>query len=149
LEIVAPRELVRAAVDSMASQAESKGIKLAADVPGDLPPVRADRAQITRVLVNLLSNSVRHTGEGGRITVRVNRLESAVRFEVQDTGTGIPAEYLPRIFERFVQVPGATGGGAGMGLSIAQTIVKAHGGETFAESELGKGSTFAFTLPLS
>jgi NtrC-family two-component system sensor histidine kinase KinB len=149
LEIVAPGELVRAAVDSMASQAESKGVTLAVDVPADLSPVRADRAQITRVLVNFLSNSVRHTGEGGQITVRVKSLDDRVRFEVQDTGTGIPAEYLPRIFERFVQVPGATGGGAGMGLSIAQTIVKAHGGETSAQSELGKGSTFAFTLPLS
>lgn len=68
---------------------------------------------------------------------------------MSDTGVGIPAEYLPRIFEKFVQVPGATRGGAGLGLSIAQTVVKAHGGEISVISELGKGAAFAFTLPFS
>jgi signal transduction histidine kinase len=132
----------------MASQAEAKGINLASEVPGALPGVLADRAQITRVLVNLLSNALRHTPGGGRISVRATLKENTVAFDVEDTGTGIPKDYIPRIFDRFVQVPGATGGGAGMGLSIAQAIVKAHGGEISAESELGKGSTFTFTLPL-
>jgi signal transduction histidine kinase len=68
---------------------------------------------------------------------------------VSDTGIGIPREYLGRIFERFVQVPGSRRGGAGLGLSIAQTIVRAHGGEIHVESEVGKGSTFSFTLPVA
>ena len=70
-------------------------------------------------------------------------------FHVQDTGIGIAAEFVPHIFERFVQVPGATRGGAGLGLSIAQSIIKAHGGCIRAESEPGKGSLFTFTLPLA
>lgn len=149
IEVVRPDELVQTAVDSVASQAEAKGINLVVEVSDNLPTVKADKEQINRVLVNLLSNALRHTQGGGRITVRANRKDNTAAFEVADTGTGIPREYLPRIFERFVQVPGATGGGAGMGLSIAQAIVKAHGGEISAESELEKGSRFTFTLPLS
>ncbi len=148
LEIVRPNELVQSAVDSMVSQAEAKGIDLVSEIPDGLPIVNADKEQVNRVLINLLSNALRHTQSGGRITVRASRRGMAVAFEIKDTGTGIPKEYLPRIFERFVQVPGATGGGAGMGLSIAQAIVRAHGGEMSAESELGKGSTFTFTLPV-
>lgn len=129
------------------AQAESKGVCLAGDAPADLPAVRADRAQINRVLVNLINNAVRHTPEGGHIAVSARREDDNVAFRVQDTGIGIPQEYLSRIFDRFVQVPGATRGGAGLGLSIARTIVTAHGGAISAESEPGKGSTFTFTLP--
>jgi signal transduction histidine kinase len=135
------------AMESVASQAEAKGIFLKSDVPVTLPAVRADRAQITRVLVNLINNAVRHTPEEGSITVRAYPKNGMVAFEVQDTGVGIPEQYLARIFERFVQVPGATRGGAGLGLSIAQTIIKAHGGTITADSEAGKGTTFTFTLP--
>ncbi|HLV79743.1 MAG TPA: ATP-binding protein, partial [Chthonomonadaceae bacterium] len=146
-EIARPQELVAAAVEAVTAQAEAKGICLAGDAPADLPPVRADRAQIQRVLVNLISNAVRHTPEGGRIAVSARAEGNMVAFRVQDTGAGIPKEYLSRIFERFVQVPGATRGGAGLGLSIARTIVGAHGGAISAESEPGQGSTFTFTLP--
>ncbi len=148
-EIVPPRDLARAAMEGVAPQAEAKGVGVAMDVPAELPGVRADRGQIIRVLLNLLNNAVRHTRAGGSVGVSAAEQEGKVRFEVADTGTGIPPEYLPRIFERFVQVPGATRGGAGLGLSIAQTIIRAHGGEITAESELGKGSRFGFTLPLA
>jgi len=70
-------------------------------------------------------------------------------FSVADTGTGIPAEYLNRIFERFVQVPGARSGGAGLGLSISKKLVELHGGQIGVRSELGKGSTFTFLLPIA
>lgn len=146
-ETISAGKLIGAALDSVTKQAAAKGIILTSDVPEDQPEVRADRAQIARVLVNLLDNAVRHTPSGGRITVSARRLDRKIEFAVEDTGAGIPPEYLPRIFERFVQVPGTTGGGAGMGLSIAQTIVKAHGSEIQVESELGKGSRFTFTLP--
>jgi signal transduction histidine kinase len=79
--------------------------------------------------------------------VRASADANDVRFQVEDTGEGIPKEYLGRIFQRFVQVPGATQGGAGLGLSIAGTIVKAHGGDMSVESEIGRGSRFQFTLP--
>lgn len=146
-EIIPPGELVEAAVKSVQPQAEGQHIALSYEVPLELPPVRADRAQITRVLVNLLSNALRHTPESGSITVRARPAQGNVAFEVEDTGPGIPKEYLPRIFDRFVQVPGATRGGAGLGLSIANTIIRAHGGDIRAESEVGQGSVFTFTLP--
>ena len=145
-ESVAPRDLVEAAFNAVASQAQSKSVHLEMSVAPDLPNVRADRAQINRVLVNLLNNAVRHTTED-EIKVVAQLDDGKVRFQVSDEGEGIPPENLPHIFERFVQVPGATRGGAGLGLSIAQTIVKAHESEISAESELGKGSTFSFALP--
>lgn len=82
------------------------------------------------------------------MTVRASASNNCVTFRVRDTGEGIPKDYLDHIFERFVQVPGATGGGAGLGLSIVRSIVKAHGGEMSVESEVGKGSEFSFTLPI-
>src|SRR5207248_3630507 len=126
-----------------------KGVALSVEAEDTLPPVRADRAQIARVLINLLNNAIQHTPAGGRITVTSRAENGNVRFAVLDTGAGIPQEYLPRIFERFVQVPGATAGGAGLGLPIAKRIVEAHGGTIWAESEVGKGARFFFTVPLA
>jgi NtrC-family two-component system sensor histidine kinase KinB len=146
-ELVEARELIDAAVRSALPQAEEKGIHLQSTVTEDLPQVRADRGQITRVLVNLLNNAVRHSPNGGEVTVTARLIDSRLRVAVIDHGSGIPQEYVPRIFERFVQVPGATRGGAGLGLSIAASIVHAHGGEIRVESEPGKGSEFTFELP--
>lgn len=147
LEPVAPSDLVEPVVRTLKPQAEKASIDLAADLPDALPPVRADRGQIGRVLTNLVSNAIRHTGPGGVVRVVASASNNHVTFRVEDTGQGIPKEYLNRIFDRFVQVPGATGGGAGLGLAIAQNIVKAHGGQIGVESELGKGSAFWFTVP--
>ena len=147
LEIVPPRELVRSAVAAVAAQAQAKGVALREEVAEDLPDVRADRTQMMRVLVNLLGNALRHTPPGGAVTAWTEARGASVALVVEDTGTGIPPDYLPQIFERFVQVPGATRGGAGLGLSLAWTIVTAHGGEITAASELGQGSTFTVTLP--
>lgn len=146
-EAISAGKLIGAALEAIAKQAEAKGIMLTSDVPEEELGAKADRAQISRVLVNLLDNAVRHTPSGGQIKVSARLLDRRIEFAVEDTGAGIPPEYLPRIFERFVQVPGATGGGAGMGLSIAQTIVRAHGSQIEVASELGKGSRFTFTLP--
>ena len=121
-EIVPSAELAASALQAVDASANAKGVNLNHEWPDNLPPVRADRNQITRVLVNLLNNAIRHTPAGGSVTVRVHQESNRVVFQVTDTGTGIPADYLPHIFERFVQVPGATRGGAGLGLSIAQTI---------------------------
>ncbi len=146
-EIVAPAELIQAAVSQTAAAAGAKGMRVAASAAADAVPVRADRAQVVRVLVNLLNNAIRHTPTDGSVSVSAEATPEGVRFAVTDTGVGIPREYLPRIFDRFVQVPGSTRGGAGLGLSIAQTIVKAHGGEITADSSPGQGSTFTFELP--
>lgn len=147
MEIVSPGDLAQSALRQVASAADARKIELTGDFRSDLPAIRADQGQMTRVLVNLLNNAVRHTSEGGSVRLDVRTEGTRVVFRVTDTGSGIPPDYLPRIFERFVQVPGATRGGAGLGLSIARSIVRAHGGEIKAESVLGKGSTFTVALP--
>ncbi len=155
-ELVAPYEIAHNAIRAVSATASAKGVALNTDYEPDLPAVRADRAQITRVLVNLLNNAIRHTPADGMVTVQLSlksaddhdaRKEDLVEFAVRDTGCGIPPEFVDRIFDRFVQVPGATRGGAGLGLSIAGNIIAAHGGEIHAESDIGQGSCFIFTLP--
>lgn len=146
-ELIPPRDLLSVAHHQSATTAEEKGIALGIDVDDDLPVVRADRSQIGRVLTNLISNAIRHTAPGGRVQLRAAKGQNQVTFSVEDTGSGIPKDYLEHIFDRFVQVPGATGGGAGLGLSISRTIVQAHGGDMWVESEIGHGATFHFTLP--
>jgi len=140
-------DLAQGALQATRAAAEKKEIGLMMDVSKDLKPVRADRSQIERVLVNLISNAIRHTPAGGHVKVRAASEGNQVTFTVEDDGEGIPKEYLGQIFDRFVQVPGATSGGAGLGLAIAYNIVKAHGGNIWVESELGQGSAFHFTLP--
>jgi PAS domain S-box-containing protein len=143
---VSPEELVQGAFASVRGTAEMKSVLFTTEVEPDLPMVRADATQITRVLTNLAANAVRHTPSGGTVKIRAERESNQVRFWVEDTGQGIPTDYLPKIFERFVQVPGATGGGAGLGLPISQAIVLAHGSEIKVESQVGEGSKFTFAL---
>lgn len=149
-EWIAPRELIEAAAKGIASQASAKSVQLHTFSRADLPLVRADRAQIGRVLSNLLNNALRHTHSGGEIKIEAEahtrESGNSVIFRVRDNGEGIPAEFLGRIFERFAQVPGATRGGAGLGLPISQTILGAHAGQITVQSELGKGSAFEFAL---
>lgn len=148
LEIVPVAEIVQSAEQAVERQAAAKGVRLETIPVPRIPSLRADRGQIGRVLVNLLNNAIRHTESGGTVRFGVEAGDGDMaRFFVSDTGTGIPPEYLETIFERFVQVPGATKGGAGLGLSVAQSIVTAHGGEIDAKSKVGSGSTFAFTIP--
>jgi signal transduction histidine kinase len=140
--------LVDTAVAAVRSQVEAHACTLTVDVPSVLPTVRADRLQIERVIANLVSNAVRHTERGGEITITATARAGHVAISVADTGSGIPADYLPRIFDKFVQVPNAPSGGAGLGLAIAKHIVEAHGGQISVRSEMGHGTTFTFTLPI-
>jgi PAS domain S-box-containing protein len=146
MERVHPSEILASLAYSLGPTAAAKGVSFVVEKPETDAFVKADRSQIGRVLINLANNAIRHTHPGGRVTVTATASKNEVTFRVEDSGEGIPPEYLKSIFERFVQVPGATQGGAGLGLSIAQTIVKAHGGVMTVESELGKGSKFAFSL---
>jgi NtrC-family two-component system sensor histidine kinase KinB len=141
--------LVRDAVEPLRLQVEAKGLKLSVDAPPDLPPVRADRAQIERVLANLITNAARASEHGGEISVTAEARDDHVAISVVDQGRGIPKEYLPRIFDRFVQVPNAPPGGAGLGLAISRRIVQAHSGQIAVQSEPGRGTSFTFTLPLA
>jgi len=135
--------------ERMKPQSDRAELVLSVDVTPGLRPVQADADRIEQVLVNLLHNAIKFTPAGGRIIVSAYpKNGNAIEIAVKDTGIGISAEDLPRIFERFYKADKARGGGGtGLGLAIAKHIVKAHGGEIRAESVPGQGSTFYFTLP--
>ena len=144
---VAPRHLLNPAVERMRFQAERAGLALRLECADDLPKVLADAGRMEQVLVNLLHNAVKFTHPGGTIAISAYPADSEVVFSIKDTGVGISSDDLPRIFERFYKADRArSGGGTGLGLSIARHMVEAHGGRIWAESELGKGSCFYFSL---
>jgi NtrC-family two-component system sensor histidine kinase KinB len=145
---VRARDLITSAVKELRPQVETKGLELRVEVPPDLPSVIVDRLQIERVISNLVMNALRHTKHGA-IKISAEGRDSHVAVSVCDTGSGIPTEYLPHIFDKFVQVPGAPTGGAGLGLPISKSIVEAHGGQISVQSQVGRGTTFTFTLPLA
>jgi signal transduction histidine kinase len=138
--------LLANAAEDLRPQVESKGLTFQLDLPNNLPEVMVDRSQIERVLNNLVVNAIRYTKQG-EIKVSSELRGSFIAVSISDTGTGIPQEYLPHIFDKFVQVPGAATGGAGLGLAISRLIVEAHGGQISVQSEVTRGSTFTFTLP--
>jgi PAS domain S-box-containing protein len=146
-EAVKIRELLNVATNELRPQVESKGLDFKIEAPIDLPAVRVDRSQVERVLANLVVNAIRYT-KHGEIKISAQPRGNAVAVSVSDTGSGIPAEYLPHIFDKFVQVPGVATGGAGLGLAISRLIVEAHGGQISVQSEPSRGSTFTFTLPV-
>jgi len=147
LATVSARDLLTTAVKELRPQVEGKGLALTVNAPIELPCVSVDRLQIERVISNLVINALRHT-EHGEIKINAEQRDSNVAVSVCDTGSGISGEYLPHIFDKFVQVPGAPTGGAGLGLTISKSIVEAHGGQISVQSEVGRGTTFTFTLPL-
>jgi two-component system, OmpR family, phosphate regulon sensor histidine kinase PhoR len=144
-----PESLLSSVADRMRTQAERAGVTLQVECPPELPAIRADVPRLEQVLVNLIHNSVKFTSPHGIITLLAEGEAGFIRFAVRDTGVGIPADDLLRIFERFFRVDRSrSGGGTGLGLSIARHIVEAHGGQIWAESEEGRGSTFYFTIPI-
>lgn len=146
---LSPKSLLVSAADRMKLQTERANLKLHVNCPSDLPSIHADQARLEQVLVNLIHNAVKFTKPGGEISLEAEAGLGRVRFAVRDSGVGIPAESLPRIFERFYRVDASrTGSGTGLGLSISRHIVEAHGGKIWAESEEGRGSTFYFEIPI-
>jgi signal transduction histidine kinase/DNA-binding NarL/FixJ family response regulator len=146
-----PAGIVREAVELNAAIAAAQSLELHCETVGVPGPVRADRERVHRVLANLVANAIRFTPAGGTVVVRAEPTEDepTVRFSVIDSGTGVAAEDLPNLFVPFWQSQRGQGGGAGLGLAIAQGIVEAHGGRIWAESPAGKGATLSFTLPLA
>jgi two-component system phosphate regulon sensor histidine kinase PhoR len=137
-------------VDRLRAQADRAGLNLDFIIPSTLPKVMADEARVEQVLVNIIHNAIKFTPSGGRISISAKARNNDILVTVSDTGVGIPADDLPRIFERFYKADKSrSGGGTGLGLAIAKHIVEAHGGRIWAESVEGKGSTFNFTLPLA
>lgn len=146
---LSPRELLDEAAATHQTLASSREITLEVGAPAMVPDVLADPDSIRRVLANLVGNALRYTPDSGRIALRARPLPHHVRFEVQDSGPGIAPEHRDRVFDRFYRIPGHEGpdGGAGLGLAIARDLIEHNGGHIGVESEVGRGSTFWFTLP--
>ena len=147
-ELVDPAEVVAEAVDSFMPQAAANNVSLTAGHPTPGFLAEFDAARVLQVLTNLLSNAIKFTPANGKVSVRVDRLNDDVMFTVSDTGPGIPAGMLQSVFVRFLQLAKNDLRSVGLGLYISKCIVERHGGRIWAESTLGQGSTFRFTLPL-
>jgi two-component system sensor histidine kinase BaeS len=139
-----PRALVDAVVASFSPQASEASVRLVGRADDPLPELDVDRVRIGEVLANLVANGLRHTPAGGEVTVAARSVDDGVEFSVADTGTGIDAERLPHVFDRFSRAPDSPG--AGLGLAIAKTLVEAHGGTIRAESG-DVDTTISFVLP--
>jgi signal transduction histidine kinase len=138
--------LVNDAVTSFSTEAAGRNVTLDVQAASELPPMEVDPLRIREVLTNLISNALRHTPEGGRVTVAAATNLDAMVLSVSDTGSGIAAAELPKIFERFYK--GRASRGSGLGLTIARNLVEAHGGEIHADSVEGKGTVISVRLPL-
>lgn len=143
-------EIISRPVDRMQMQAERSGITLVADASRNLPQLKVDLVRIQQVFVNLIHNAIKFTPPGGKITIRAEKEDQNIVFSISDTGVGIPAADLNRIFERFYKSDRSrSSGGTGLGLSIAKHIIEAHGGEIWVDSIQGAGSTFSFSIPIN
>ncbi|MCH8280748.1 MAG: HAMP domain-containing protein, partial [Chloroflexi bacterium] len=146
-------EVVNRSVTAFQTQAKAKGVKLSLSVSPGFPLVVMDRTRISQVIANLLDNAINHTPEGGLVNVNVEKAGSGMaRVTVEDAGEGIAPEDIPMVFERFYRVDPSRAratGGVGLGLTIAKKLIEAHDGAIHAESTPGKGSRFAFDLPLA
>ena len=150
LALTPAHEMIAQAVERLITQAERAGLAIEIQCPDSLPKVLADLKRLVQVIVNLLHNAIKFTPPGGQITLSARQQNNLVLLSVQDTGVGIPADDLARIFERFFKSDRArSGGGTGLGLAIARHLVEAHGGTIWAESIEGRGSTFYFTVPVA
>jgi signal transduction histidine kinase len=148
---VALGELVTDVVAQTQGLAAQAGVTISSDIAPGLGPVQGDVAGLRRLVGNLVSNAVHYTPRGGSVAVRLQRTDSALRLEVEDTGIGIPKDDLPRIFEEFFRSANArshTSDGTGLGLSIVKAVAEQHGGTVSVESEPGRGTRVTVDLPL-
>ncbi len=144
-----PIDVILPIVETVRIQAEAKQQNFEIELSPDLPLIACDVDRISQVLSNLLGNAIKFTPEGGTIRLTATAENNGILISVSDTGPGIAAEQLPRVFDRFWQAKETKQLGSGLGLSIAKGIVEAHGGKIWAESKLGKGSRFCFTIPMA
>ncbi len=148
LRPASPNEILEKVVERLGLQAERAGIQVIVECAPHLPDVLADPQRLEQVLGNLFHNAIKFTPHGGKIILSARAERDKILFSVKDSGIGIPAEDLPRIFERFYKTDRArASGGTGLGLAIAKHVVEAHGGTIWAESVERRGSTFYFLIP--
>ena len=141
------RKVIRDCTDAFEPTAAAKRIVLSVSLPEGEAMTRFDDERILQVLANLVGNALKFTPPNGRVSVRLEHTNRGVQVSVSDTGPGIAEENLESVFERFWQVDGSDARGRGLGLFISRQIVEAHGGKIWANSELGRGSSFTFSLP--
>jgi len=147
LRPILPDALVSSVIDSLASSFQSQNVSLCSVLEPDPPAVLADPTRIGHVFANLLMNSLRHTPTGGSVRISARSTGDVVEFVVADTGSGIPRQFLHRVFDKFFRVPGqSSASGSGLGLSIAKDIVEAHGGQIRIDSKEGIGTNVVFSL---
>jgi len=157
---VALKEVIELTASSLRPHAEGKSLQIEVEIPEQLPDVYGDKEKIEQILTNLIGNAIKFTTDGGKILItselkskdRMGGFVDMVAVSVKDTGIGIPSEHLDAIFEKFHQVEGSLNrsvSGTGLGLAITKGLIEAHQGKIWVESEMGKGSTFTFTLPIS
>ncbi len=142
--------LLRSQIEVFRPKAGAQGVDISLDVPAGLPTVQADPGRLEQIVFNLLDNAMRYTPKGGGVKVSAESSDSWVIIAVQDSGAGISSEDLPHVFERFYRADPSrarASGGSGLGLAIAKSLVEAHGGRLWVESEMGSGSIFRFTMP--
>jgi len=150
---IQPQRLLQDVASTYQYEAQRKNVKLELEIASPLPTIEVDPGRMTQVLTNILENALRHTPEDGRIVLSAKGVGDRVELAIQDSGPGLAAEDLNRIFDRFYrtdasrQRDGAFAGGSGLGLAIARSIVQAHGGSIVAESEQGKGLRVILGLP--
>jgi signal transduction histidine kinase/HAMP domain-containing protein len=152
VENISPLDILERVISSLQLQAKQKQISLGMEIAKDLPAtVEADQALLQQAIYNLVENALKYTPEGGEVTIHLQMTPTALTFAVQDSGIGIPASDLPRLFEKFYRGTNRealTKRGTGLGLAIVKSIAERHGGNVWVESELGKGSTFYLQIPL-
>jgi signal transduction histidine kinase len=159
-ENIDSKNIIELTASSLRPHADVKSIQIEAEIPESLPAIYGDKEKIEQILTNLIGNAIKFTPDGGKIIISAKPLShdqedgygDMVALSVKDTGIGIPAEHLDAIFEKFHQVEGSlhrSVSGTGLGLAIAKGLVEAHQGKILVESDVGKGSTFTFTLPVS
>jgi two-component system sensor histidine kinase BaeS len=148
-QTIEPQRLLQDVASTYQYQAQRKNVRLELDIASPLPTIEVDPGRMTQVLTNILDNALRHTPEGGRIVLSVREADGQVELAIQDSGPGLKAEDLERIFDRFYRTDASRqrDGGSGLGLAIAKSIVQAHGGSISAESEAGKGLKVIVRLP--
>ena len=149
LQEVDAKEIVQYAIDSMKFQAEQKQIELELAIEKNLPFVKADLEKNTWVMINLLSNAIRYSPENEKIKINVQQENKFITFSVQDFGTGIDPKYQDKIFDKYFKIPENNKNGTGIGLAIAKEFITAQNGKIGLKSELGKGTTFYFQLPIA